>query len=172
MADTTNQNLQGLSAEDSSGAGKGLGLTIGAIAIILGIFNLSFIVPSLVYAYEGTTCVNTLVDGISFTLSTWLQVDAYMRIGVVGILLIAAIASCISLNLGVKMFVCVICLILFYSLFQLAWMIVGSVLFWGKLNPIGVCSGGVQAYMYALLIISYIAICCNCLYSFKSRNNQ
>jgi hypothetical protein len=67
------------------------------MAVLLGIFNLAFIIPSLIYANEGTTCVTTVMDGISFNLSTWLQVDAYMRIAVVVFLIISAIVSCCSL---------------------------------------------------------------------------
>lgn len=113
-----------------------------------------------------------MVDGFSFNLSTWLQVDAYMRIAIVALLLIAAIVSCISLESGLKVMICFLVVMVLYSLFALAWAIVGSVLFWGKLNPTGVCQGGVQAYMYALLIITYIGACCNCLYSLNSGKQQ
>jgi hypothetical protein len=56
---------------------------------------------------------------------------------------------------------------LIYSLFSFAWTIVGSVLFWGKLNAEGICAGGVQSYMFAILICSYIFICLNCFYNVK-----
>lgn len=70
------------------------------------------------------------------------------------------------------MMLCFLCMMILYSLFALIWTIVGSVLFWGKLNPTGICQGGVQSYMYALLILTYIASCCNCLYSLNSGNQQ
>jgi hypothetical protein len=59
-----------------------------------------------------------------------------------------------------------------YSLFALAWIIVGSVLFWGKINPTGVCTGGVHDYMFALLILSYITICCNCCVNLNQGKKQ
>jgi hypothetical protein len=61
---------------------------------------------------------------------------------------------------------------LVYSFFSLIWTIVGSVLFWGRLNPTGICTGPVRDYMYALLIITYIAGCCNCLFSLNSGKKQ
>ena len=48
-----------------------------------------------------------------------------------------------------------------YTLFLIAWLIVGSIMFFGKLNPQGVCTGGVQVYMYVFLILNYIGACCN-----------
>jgi len=148
-------------------AGKGLGITFGILAAVLGCFNLAFIIPSLIYAYSGDMCVLTAADGFSINLSVWLQVDSYMRIAIISLLILVAFISCCSLNKGPTCAACVICFILIYSLFSFAWTIVGSVLFWGKLNPSGVCTGGVQSYMYAMLIISYIFTCINCLYNVK-----
>lgn len=143
-----------------------------ALAFVIGCFNLAFIVPDLVYAYQGSTCVTTLADGFSFTLATWLQVDGYARLSIVTLFILVAVASCVSESAAAKGFLLALCILVFYSLFAMAWAIVGSVMFWGKLNPAGVCSGGVQSYMYALLIITYVGTCCNCLYSAKSKNNE
>lgn len=139
------------------------------IAIVLLVFNLPFIVCNLYYAYRADPCVNTIADGIAFNLSVWLQVDAYLRIALCGMFLIAGLLGCCSLNAGVTCGACTICFMLIYGLFSLAWSIVGSVLFWGKLNPMGACSDGVQGYMFAMLIINYVSVCCNCLYNIKNR---
>lgn len=90
----------------------------------------------------------------------------------VSLLLIVAIVSCINFKAGFGLAFCVLCTMIIYSIFALAWTIVGSVLFWGKLNSQGYCKGGVKNYMYALLIISYISICCNCLYSRNQQKSQ
>lgn len=161
-----------MTQEEVDDVGKGMGLSFGIMALVIGCFNLAFIIPSLIYSYQGSSCVTTMAEGFSFPLSTWLQVDAYTRVGIVALFLLVAIVSCISTASGVKLAILSVCLLMIYSLFSLAWTIVGSVLFWGKLNPAGVCSGGVQSYMYALLIITYVGTCCNCLYSLKSRNNS
>lgn len=164
-----NVNTAELDKED---LGKGVGISIGVLAIVMGCFNLCFIIPDLIYAYEGSLCVISPVEGFSFQLRTWLEVDAYTRIALVVLLLIVAIVACVSLEKGMMLGGCVIVIIILYSIFTLAWTIVGSVMFWGKLLPQGKCYGGVKSYMYALLIISYIGICCNCLYSTKSRNTD
>lgn len=167
------QDYTTIDRNSEKAAGKGLGAMIAGISICFGIFNLAFIVPNLIYAYEGTECVTFVPDeGISFNLATWLEVDAYMRISIVSLLLIVAIVSCMSLEAGAGMLLCSFCIILIYSLFQVAWLIVGSVLFWGQLNPTGICYGPVQTYLYALLIISYISLCCNCALGFKSKNQN
>lgn len=149
-----------------------MGVFFGIFFVIFAIINLCFIIPSLIYAYQNSTCVLTMVDGFSFNLKTWLQVDAYIRVGIVSLLLVVAIVSCISFKAGAGLSVCAICIMLLYNLFALAWIIVGSVLFWGKLKPLEVCSGGVNNYMYALLIISYVGICCNCFVNLSKGKNQ
>lgn len=63
---------------------------------VIGVINLGFIVPNLIYAGQGSLCVTTIPDGISFSLSTWLQVDAYMRIAIIGLVLLAGFISCCS----------------------------------------------------------------------------
>ena len=153
-------------------AGKSLAATFCILAVIFGCFNLAFIVPSLVYAYSGDICTLTVPDGFSINLSVWLQVDSYMRIAMVSLLVLVALFSFCSLNCGATCAACVICFMLIYSLFSFSWTIVGSVLFWGRLNPTGICTGAVQSYMYAILIISYIFTCINCLYNLNKGKNR
>ncbi len=139
-----------------------MGAVFGVLFATFACFNLAFIIPSLIYAYQNSACVLTRISGFDLDLKTWLQVDAYTRLGMIGLLLVVAIVFCVSFKAGVGLAICVIILMILYSLFALAWLIVGSVLFWGKLKPTGVCTGGVHDYMYALLIISFIGVCLNC----------
>lgn len=125
------------------------------------ILNAAFIIPDLIYANQNSECVTREVDGIAFPLKTWLMVDAYTRIAMSAIILIFAILACVSFKNVVHLIPCVFLLILIYSLFLLAWLIVGSIMFFGKLNPQGACTGGVQTYMYVFLILNYVALCCN-----------
>lgn len=140
-----------------------MGMAFGIMVLIFGIINLAFIIPDLIYAYQDSACVLTYVDGFSFNLKTWLQVDGYTRLGMIVLLLIVAVVSCISVDAGARLGICVVVTMILYSLFAFAWIIVGSVLFWNKLNPQGICRNGVHDYMYALLIISYVAIFLTCL---------
>ena len=102
--------------------------------IIYGCFDAVFIISDLVYAYQETTCVDTIPDGFSFNLSVWLKVDAYLRIGIVALLFLGTISACRSASAIEKCTVCLICIFIIYGLFSVAWTIVGSVMFWGKLN--------------------------------------
>lgn len=167
------QDYSAMRSAEQAAAGRSLGATIAVITLFFGLFNLAFIVPSLIYAYEGTICVELIPkEGISFNLATWLEVDAYMRVGLISLLIIVAIVSCKSLEVGASMLICTVCIILIYSLFHVAWLVVGSVLFWGQVNPTGFCEGPVQSYLYALLIISYISILCNCAVGGRVKNQN
>jgi hypothetical protein len=85
-------------------------------------------------------------------------VDAYTRLGMIAIFLLVVIFSSVFQNMGEVLATIASYLMLVYSFFALAWIIVGSILFWNKLNPLGVCYGAIHDYMYALLIISYVTI--------------
>ena len=140
-----------------------------------GIFlcvNLPFIVCDLVFASDSSVaCVTTMGANIEMNLSTWLQADGYCRLAITCLLLISAIIGSINFEKGLMFFGCTMCFTIIYSLFQLAWLIVGAVLFWGDLNSrSGLCDGTqVQGYMFALLILSFIGIFVQCITSKKSR---
>lgn len=75
------------------------------------------------------------MDGISFNLKTWLQVDAYLRVALIGLLFVSAVGFLVSEGLGACLMASSVCFLVFYGLFCLSWNIVGAVLFWGKLKP-------------------------------------
>ena len=63
---------------------------------------------------------------------------------------------------------CYIILLIFISLFNLIWIIIGAVMFWGELYPKNACNPSISAYMIARLIIVFIGACCNLLCSRSS----
>ena len=139
-------------------------------AVILCI-NLPFIVCDLVFAGRDNTCVTTTGTSISFDLAVWLQVDGYCRLAITCLFLLTAISACINVETGTKLFACTMCCVILYSFFNLAWLIVGSVLFWGDLNDKGLCNNTeVQGYMYAVLILGYIGACSSMFSSYKQRD--
>lgn len=138
--------------------------------IILAVCNLAFAIPDLIYAYQGSECVTLIPEGFSFGMATWLAVDGYLRLASLAlVLIILGIYYCISSSTGDKFATFGVILFILYSLFSLSWLIVGSVMYWGKLNPTGVCYGPVNSYIYALLCISYVSIICNSYSSVSSR---
>lgn len=129
----------------------------------MALFNLAFIIPDLIFANQGSDCVRSSVPGFPFTLETWLRVDAYTRIGIFIFLLIVAIATCASLAFGAILIGLYSCIFILYSLFSIAWFIVGAIMFWGHLNPSGKCTGGVQIYMHIMLISTILMALMKCL---------
>ena len=122
--------------------------------------NLPFIVCDLVFASSSDGCVNQVGTNIELTLGTWLQVDGYCRVGfLVLLLLIPIIRYCWDYESGRNLINYAICCFLIYSIFNLAWLIVGSILFWGDLFQRESCQGTqTEEYMFAVLIIGYIFV--------------
>lgn len=133
---------------------------IAIAAIVLALINLFFIIPNLIFASQENDCVNTYVNGIAFTLSTWLKVDAYIRISLLIFLMIVAIVTCINQELGNNLLHIFYVLLVLYILFAIAWAFVGSFMFWQRLNPAGKCTGGVQIYMHIVLSLTFGLLCC------------
>ncbi len=144
-----------------------MGSTICCLFVTFLIFNAAFIIPDLIFAGQDTTCVTSPVSGFAFPLRTWLRVDAYTRLVMSLLILVFAILACVSFKNVVHLLPCVFITMIVYSLFLLAWLIVGAIMFWGKLDPAGACQGGVKTYMYVFLILGFIGVCCN---MFGSRN--
>lgn len=138
-----------------------VGSTICCLFVVFLIFNSAFIIPDLIFAGQDTKCVTTPVNGFAFPLRTWLRVDAYARLIMSLLIMVYAILACTSFKRAMHLQPCAIAAIIIYSLFLLAWLIVGAIMFWGKLDPSGACEGGVRTYMYVFLILGFIGVCCN-----------
>lgn len=126
-------------------------------AVCFFILFFPFFVVDLTYAYEDNTCVGIRPipnTNIHMSLRQWLQVDAYIMLAfILAFLLIGVLAY---------VFPEIVChygwwegLHVFYIIFRLTWLIVGSVMFWRGLNN-GNCAGRIRGYMWAMLIIGYI----------------
>lgn len=129
-----------------------------------------FIVVDLyIDSYNDSLCLKEPVDGFSFTLRTWLLVDAFCRLAILVIFFLLFIFSCC----GEGLFRCWLIISLVFGcllgFFFLAWLIIGAVMFWGTLNDLGTCDGFVSGYMWATLIINFVLIGVNCL---QSNNNR
>ena len=147
--------------------------TLWCIFAVILCLNTPFIVCDFVYANSGN-CVDDEVKGFSFTLSTWLKVEGGFRCAIAGLFLLCAIFSCFNIDSAMKMLICTFVILMLYSLFALAWLIVGAVMFWGNLDKTGECSGSVKGYMYALLILGFLGVCANCFSGNRQRqqNNE
>ena len=96
--------------------------------------NLPFIICSLYYVQQGG-CTDIEETGISFTLGTWLLVDALGRISILFILLINIILAYSLDQAGAKIAeIVTIAIFVLYFIFRMLWFYYGAAIFWGHLN--------------------------------------
>ena len=143
------------------GSVPALGAYLFLYAVCFFIMFLPFIVASLYYAYNDSSC--TLIpgdfwgftNGINFNLYKWLQIDAYIALGFVLIFfLIGGLAWCLDGRPCTYGFWEGLHVVFF--IWRLVWLIVGAVLFWKDVNPSGFCSRPFANYMKAMLIIGFV----------------
>lgn len=126
-------------------------------AVCFFILFFPFLVVNLYYAYRDNTCVDLRPvpnTSIHMSLAQWLQADAYILLGFIVIFFILG-----GIAWAVPELICTYGwwegLHVFYIIWRMTWLIVGSVIFWKGLNN-GVCAGRVRGYMWAMLIIGYV----------------
>ena len=114
----------------------------------------------MVFANGDSACLTQEITkySIDLTLKTWLLVQAYVMIGIAAVLLLAAIVACVAPTVGAVIAGFGFCLLILYSLFNIAWTIVGAVMFWGELDPAGTCKTGLTVYMWIILILGCLSI--------------
>lgn len=148
-----------------------IGSVICCMAGCLGVLALPFIVCDLYYAYNDTICVALpiLNPSVSFTLGTWLLVSGYLQLAMISMLFLIAIIACCSPK-GLTLFIGYLLLTIIVSLFNIAWLIVGAVMFWGYLYKQDLCSNSaVNSYMFARLILGFISVFVNLLTSRRQK---
>lgn len=121
-------------------------------------------VASLYYAYTDDSCVHESAGQLEVNLFTYLAVDGIL--GGAGIIVLSSLICCLGPDSYINMMksCCGAFLFIVSSLFQLAWTIVGSVIFW-KLIDNKKCDKGIYNYVFALLIIKYVVILVNMVYN-------
>lgn len=137
--------------------------------VILFLAAVPFGVCDLYYSFKDFSCVWTPIEryAIRFPLQTWLRVDGGVLLGMSAlILLLGIIVSCNPLN-GSGLFWFHNTLGFIFALFRLAWLIIGSIMFWGYLNKYHLCDNPVKIYMWVNLIAgfvhSFLYFCLPCL---------
>lgn len=144
----------------------GLAKICGVMLIIILLGPLS--IASLYYAYTDESCVHESAGKLEVNLFTYLAVDGIL--GGAGIILLSSLICCLGSESYINMMksCCGAFLFIILQLFQLAWTIVGSVIFW-KLIDNKTCDKGIYNYVFALLIIKYIFIFTNTMYNKNSK---
>lgn len=128
--------------------------------ILFFVFLIPFVVCGLYYSNNGTfACLIPEFSGLSVPLYSWLRVDSWVMLGYAISCIISVIQLCICLATYCSYVMWIISRVIFLC-WRLAWLIVGSVLFWKHLLPGGFCDNdsAVKGYMWANLIIGFIHI--------------
>ena len=158
--DTTNLNLHKVERNNYNQTAKTCCFALCASLIII-IFCLPFIICDLYFAFNNISCQHDL-NPVGITLSTWLQTSGFIVISYLVSLLVliplSASNECIKCLLNIIKYL--------ITGFSVAWIIVGSIIFWKYLEPSGTCDKSISNYMWARLIIGLIGIYIN------SRSNE
>jgi hypothetical protein len=128
--------------------------------LLVIIIGLPFIFTDLYYAYSPDSCLVYNIPNMP-KLETWLFVSGwYSMTGI--IITIIVFVSFLQLNIGINNNnLIIIYMKIFCSLFNLLWMIIGSVIFWRYLEPIRMCSNSLSIYMWIRLIFGLLSIFTN-----------
>lgn len=117
---------------------------------------LPFVAGDLYFAYKDFSCTHQPIanTNIVFGLATWLKVSGYTNLAYVLFPLLSFfLASCAqSLLMLYLVFVAA------YIFFRFAWLVVGSIMFWGYLWPQRLCSNALNTYMWINLVYSFFTL--------------
>ena len=137
--------------------------------LILFLVAVPFGVCDLYYSYRDFTCVYAPITNYSirFPLQTWLRVDGGVLLGMSGLILLLGLVLCCNPLGSSGLFWVHNVLGFLLALFRLAWLVIGSVMFWGYLNKYHICGPPVSRYMWVNLIVgfvhSFLYFCLPCL---------
>lgn len=127
-------------------------ISFNAFGCMVLTFIMPFIFCDFYYSYNSISCQNNL-NGVGFTLATWLQVYGFMSI--IFITLIGmSLYVCKTEFTKTLMHVYQICILLF----SLIWIIIGSIMFWRYLNQTGNCAKDITIYMWIRLITGIFSL--------------
>lgn len=137
-------------------------MTCGITCMI--IMLLPFMICDFIFAGGDSTCLTQDLKNSSITinLKQWLLTDAWVVVVLIIILLLILVITCVSPAAGLVAMGGFLCIAILYSLYKIAWLIIGSVMFWGELNPDGTCQKPLNDYMWVKLILGLIGVICNC----------
>ena len=116
---------------------------------------LPFIAFDLYYGYHEDTCIDFKIQNtnISFPLRTWLKVSGYTSLSAFILPLLT-----ILLPYGAFLELVYTLYYMLWLMFRFAWLVVGSIMFFGYLNKEHLCAKGFNTYMWINLIVGFIQV--------------
>ena len=128
------------------------------VDLVLFLAAIPFGVCDLYYSFRDYSCVwiDIANSSIKFPLQLWLRVDGGVLLGMATlILLFGLVLYCNPVGCeGLFWFHNVLTFV--FALFRVAWLVIGSIMFWGYLNRYNLCDAGIRRYMWANLIIGFV----------------
>lgn len=123
--------------------------------LFLIIITLPIVFCDLYYAYTDDSCVSSNVDKININLQDYLKVSGFLT-GSYIVFLIFLIFFIKEQSSGLFWGLSIV-IVALIVLFNLAWNIIGGVIFWNYMDN-SLCSNDVYNYIFASLIIKYVFI--------------
>ncbi len=134
--------------------------------LVILFVNGPFMICDIYFGLEDKSCVGQDVPRVSITLKTFLLVRGFLVLAFLGEILMSiglltqkTLPFCSCFQMSILMFV---------SLFLIAWNIVGAVIFWGYMDT-DKCNDPVYNYTFASLIIFFISSGINVSVSSKKK---
>jgi hypothetical protein len=136
----------------------------GCTFLILVILYIPFITCDLYYSYNDISCQNIVSPNMDLTIATWLKVNGYLLISMLFIPVFGIFMDDKNKCNTITMWV----ILNLIRLFVFSWLIVGAVLFWRDIDPMGKCNKSIKSYISARLIMGIIGF----IIALKSDNDK
>lgn len=127
-----------------------------------------FIVLDFCFANGDSECLvqEILEFSIPFHLKLWLRIKAITMLISCLALVPGIIAGFCSEETGIACGIGGACYLCLNSLFSIAWLVVGAIMFWGDLYHAGTCDKDLTIYMFVNLIYGFFLRAC-CQFTLK-----
>jgi hypothetical protein len=136
----------------------------GCTFMIFFILYIPFIACDLYYSYNEISCQNIVSPNMDLTIGTWLKVNGYLLISLLFMPVFMLFAD--DKNKCIITFMWIILMLI--RIFVFSWLIVGAILFWRDIEPMGKCGKSVDSYIWARLIMGIIGF----IIALKSSDNN
>ena len=124
----------------------------GCTFLIFSILYIPFITCDLYYSYNDISCQNIVSPYMDLTIATWLKVNGYLLVSMLFVPIFGFFIDDKNKCATVSMWV----ILTLTRTFIFCWLIVGAVLFWRDIDPMGKCDKSIKSYISARLIMGII----------------
>jgi len=128
------------------------------ISFVTFLLCFPIVICDMYYGYSKDSCVEEYPAKLNINLKIYLVVGAYANM-LIMVLVICSI-SCLSRRNSRSMHLYMVTvpklIVIYGSLFLLAWNIIGSVIFWGMLYNKNLCSSNISTYLFVTLVVKLV----------------